>query len=275
MTDQPDGRADEAPGREPVPEAGEPPDGAPARVPPPPPAWPAPAPAAAAVTTRTGSWFAGLDPRGWRTTIAVAVLMVATVVTANLVNAAVPLPAEPSSPVEPGPAIPGTEPAPGDPTPVEPVEPAEPVAPGPVEPGDAVEVGYGLVLYPPAGWSVVGSEPGQVALQKGGVVLLALAIPYDGDPATLAEEYTAAFFADGQFTAAAPQAGTLGNGVPSVVIGWSGIVDGSQYDGAVAAGVASGTGMVLNVIAPKGQFGGVASDLDVIGDTLQIVPGGG
>ncbi len=234
------------------------------------PAWAAPA-APPAVATRTGSWFAGLDPRGWRTTVVAAVLMVATVFTANLVNAAVPLPAEPVAPVEPGPAIPGSEPAPGDPVPAEPA----PVEAGPVEPGDALEVGYGLVLYPPAGWSVVGAEPGQVALQKGGVVLLALAIPFDGDPAALADEYTAAFFADGQFTAATPQAGMLGNAIPSVVVGWSGFVDGSQYDGAVAAGVASGTGMVLNVIAPKGQFGAVASDLDVIGETLQIVPGGG
>lgn len=226
-------------------------------------------PTAAAVTTRTGSWFAGLDPRGWRTTLVVAALMVGAVVGANLVNAAVPLPEEPAIPDVPAPTIPGADPGPVEPGPVEP-----PADAGPVTPGSPVEVGHGLVLYPPAGWTVVAAETGSVALQKGGVILLALATPWEGDPASLADTYAQAFFAEGQFQSATPKTGTLGNGVPSVVIGWSGIVDGSQYDGAIAAGVASGTGMVLNAIAPKGQFQGVADDLDAIGETLQIVPGG-
>jgi hypothetical protein len=234
--------------------------------------WPAPAPVAAAVTTRTGSWFAGLDPRGWRTTIAAGVLMVATVLTANLVNAAVPLPAEPATAVDPGPAIPGGGPAPVDPE--DPAGPGVPADPGPVSPGDAVEVGGGLVLYPPTGWTVVSSEPGAVVLQKGGVVLVALTTPYEGDPGTLADGYAEAFFATGQFQASSPETGTLGNGIPSVVIGWAGIIDGGQYDGVIASGAASGTGMILNVVAPKGQLGGVADDLEIIGASLQITPGG-
>ena len=86
----------------------------------------------AAVTTRTGSWLAGLDPRGWRTTIVAGVLMIGTVVTANLVNAAVPLPEEPAAIVDPLPAIPGD----GSP-PIEPA-PGEAADPGPVGPGAAV-----------------------------------------------------------------------------------------------------------------------------------------
>jgi hypothetical protein len=32
--------------------------------------------------------------------------------------------------------------------------------------------------------------------------------------------------------------------------------------------------MILNVIAPKGQFESVAADIDTIGNTLQLNPGG-
>jgi len=254
MTDQPDGRLDE------------PPDGQPAT------AQMAPRPA---IATRTGSWFAGLDPRGWRTTIAAGVLMIATVLAANLVNAAVPLPEDPVAIVDPLPAIPGGGPSPADPEGVvDPAAPGDPADPGPVSPGDAVEVGGGLVLYPPTGWTVVSSEPGAVVLQKGGVVLVVLATPYEGDPAPLADGYAEAFFATGHFQASSPETGTLGNGIPSVVIGWAGIIDGGQYDGVIASGAASGTGMILNVVAPKGQLGGVADDLETIGESLQITPGG-
>lgn len=218
----------------------------------------------AAVTTRTGSWLAGLDPRGWRTTIVAGVLMIGTVVTANLVNAAVPLPADPAAIVDPLPAIPGDGSAPVEPA------PGEAADPGPVGPGAAVGIGGGLVLYPPAGWTVVSSEPGAVVLQKGGVVLVGLATPYEGDPAALADGYAEEFFATGQFQASSPETGTLGNGIPSVVISWAGIIDGGQYDGVIASGAASGTGMILNVVAPKGQLGGVADDLEIIGETLQI-----
>jgi hypothetical protein len=225
-----------------------------------------PGAAAAAVTTRTGSWFAGLDPRGWRTTVVVGALMVGTVLGANLVNAAVPLPAEPVAQEQPIPTIPADQPV------EPPVEP--PADPGPVGPGSAVEVGYGLVVYPPAGWTVVASEPGSVALQRGGVILLVLATPWEEDPAALADAYAEGFFADGQFQAATPQTATLGNGIPAVAIAWSGIIDGAQYDGVIAAGVESGTGAVLNAIAPSGQLQGVAGDLDTIAATLQVVPGG-
>lgn len=252
----------------------EPPLGTPAAPPAPTPAW-APPPgvapvdpgvAAAAVTTRTGSWFAGLDPRGWRTTIVAAALMIGTVAGANLVNAAVPLPADPVTPYQPVPTIPVDQPV------EPPVEP--PAEPGPVSPGGAVEVGYGLVVYPPAGWTVVAAEPGSVALQRGGVILIVLATAWPDDPAALADAYTEGFFADGQFQSATPQTATLGNGIPAVAIAWSGIIDGAQYDGVIAAGVESGTGVVLNAIAPAGQLQAVADDLDTIAATLQVVPGG-
>jgi hypothetical protein len=235
----------------------------------------APAPAAppppvaapvAAVATRTGSWFAGLDPRGWRTTIIVAVLMVGTVFAANFVNAAVPLPTDPGTPVEPGPGVPGTTPLPDDPGPVD---------PGPVSPGAGVEVGGGVVVFPPDGWTVVGSEQGQVIFQKAGVIFIAIAGAYEGSPEDLANGYREAFGgAMSQFSSGEPQGAQLGSGIPAVVFSYVGITDGSQVDGVIAAGVSSGTGVILNIFAPKGQLQSVADDLDVIGNTIQITPGG-
>lgn len=261
MTDLPAG---EPTGQPASPPAAPPPVAAPVA---PPPVAAAPVAAAPIATaTRAGSWFAGLDPRGWRTTIVVAVLMIGTVFGANLVNAAVPLPTGTGTPVEPGPGVPGATPLPGDPAPAN---------PGPVSPGTPVEVGSGVVLYPPSGWTVVGSEQGQVVLQKAGVVLIAIAGSYKGTPEELAIGYRDAFAAEmGQFSAGEFQGGQLGNGIPAVVFQYVGITDGNQVDGVMAAGVGSGTGVILNILAPKGQLESVSGDLDVIGNTLQITPGG-
>lgn len=197
--------------------------------------------------------------------------MVGTVLGANLVNAAVPLPTEPMTPDQALPAIPVEPPVePGLDVPLDPR-----VEPGPVSPGSAVDVGYGLVVHPPGGWTVVAAEPGSVALQRGGAFLLVLAAPWLDDPASLADSYAEGFFADGQFQSATPQAATLGSGIPAVTIAWSGIIDGVHYDGVIAAGAESGTGAVLNAVAPAGQLQSVADDLDAIAATLLIVPGGG
>jgi hypothetical protein len=273
MADRPPGAGDEIPDVVPVEVLVDVPAGGSAVLPPPVPPAAAPAwaafgdPVGAAAATRTGSWVGGLDRRGWRTTIAAGLLMVATVVTANLVNAAVPLPADPAAVPGGGAAIPGDGAAPVDPA------PATPADPGPVSPGDVVEVGGGLVLRPPAGWTVVSAEAGSVVLQKGGVVLVAIATAWDDDPASLADSYAEAFFATGQFQSSSPETGTLGNGIPAVVLSWTGIIDGAPYDGVIASGASAGTGMILNVVAPKGQLGSVVDDLATIGDTLRIDAG--
>jgi hypothetical protein len=225
-----------------------------------------PSVARAAVATRSGSWFSGLDPRGWRTTMIVAAIMIGTVVGVNVVNAAIPLPAETTGAVEPGPGVPGSTPQADD--------PAAPDT-GPVAPGTPVDVGSGVAVYPPEGWTVTGSEQGQVVLQKGGVVALVLAGAYDGTPAELEAEYSKAFFeANGQFSSGDPQSTEIGNGIPAVAVGYTGVSDGNQLDGVMAIGVASGTGVVVNAFAPSGALEPVVADLDSLVTTLQLAPGG-
>jgi hypothetical protein len=239
-----------------------------------PPVWGSPTdapPAAGAPTstaqvglaTRSGSWFAGLDPRGWRTTIVAAVLMFGVVFGVNLVNAAVPLPADPGQ-LDPGSGVPGMPtPGPGQPT-------TPPVEPGPVEPGAGVDVGSGVVAYPPAGWSVVGAEPGQAILQKGGAVLVIGALPWTDTPLALATAYRDAFFAAGELTANEPETGEIGNGIPAVGFGYTGILDGTPVDGAMFAGATGTTGVVVNVFAASGTLRALGDDIDEILATIQV-----
>jgi hypothetical protein len=230
----------------------------------PPPAAPA---AAAAVATRAGSWFAGLDPRGWRTTIVAAVLMVGTVFGANLVNAAVPLPSSTGT-VDPGPGVPADPNTdPGQPT-------APPVDPRPIPPGTGLDVGSGAIVYPPDGWSVVGSTSGQVVLQKGAAVILLLGLEWRASPLDLLVAYRDEFFTAGQFTANEPQSLEIGSGIPAAAFQYTGVLEGTQVDGAIIAGAGGGSGILVNVVASAGGLQGVSDDLDHIVGSVQLTGGG-
>ena len=278
MTDlragEPNGQPASRPGA-PPPAATPPAAGPPAATPPaplPPPVADAAAPPfaaaalAAGVTTRDGSWLAGLDPRGWRTTVIAAVIMLTTVFGANFVNAAIPLPADPGT-VNPGPEVPvGRGPDPGRPT-------APPVEPGPVAPGAGIDVGYGVVAYPPNGWTVVGSESGRVVLQKAGAIVIVVGLPWRQSPADLATAYRDAFFTAGQFTAGEPESGEIGGGIPAVALAYTGILEGTQVDGAIFAGASGGTGAVVNAFAAKGGLEGLKNDVDAMLGTIQVTGG--
>ncbi len=273
MTELPDGVRGGAPS-EPAPAS--------TASPPAEPAAPVPAPAApivpppidptalaAGLATRSGSWFAGLDPHGWRTTIVAAALMIGVVFGANIVNAAVPLPTDPGT-VDPGPQLPvGPTPGPGESEP-----PAQPVpspnAPGPVQPGTGVEIGSGVVVYPAAGWTVVGSEPGQTVLQKAGTILIVGAVPWTDTPLALATAYRDAFFAGEELTANEPEPGEIGSGIPAVAFAYSGVLQGTQVDGAMFVGATGQTGIVFNVFGASGTLRSVSDDLDSILATVQV-----
>ncbi len=222
-----------------------------------------PAETPAAPAPPTSPALARLDPHGWRTTVIVAAIMLATVFGANLVNAAVPLPASLGT-VDPGPEVPvgpGTDPS-------QPAAP--PVEPGPVVPGTGLDVGYGVVVYPPDGWTVVGSESGQAILQKGGALILVLGTPWTTSAVDLVVAYRDAFFEDGQLTANEPQSFEIGDGIPAAGFQYAGILAGSQVDGAMIAGTAEGSGVVVNVVVAAGGLEGVSDDVDHLLDTIQI-----
>ena len=73
-----------------------------------------------------------------------------------------------------------------------------------------MEIGSGVVDYPPAGWTRDRSEPGQTVLQKAGVVMIIGALAWTDTPLALATAYRDAFFASGELTANEPTSGEIG-----------------------------------------------------------------
>ncbi len=191
-------------------------------------------------------------------------VIVGVVLGANIVNAALPLPQDPSI-VDAGPGIPS------DPQPVDEPQPS-PVEPGPVTAGDAVEVGGGFVIFPPDGWTSVGSEDGTV-LQKNGVLMIVAGFPWEQSATDLASAYRDAWFEGGQFTGDDPEAGTLGNGVPAAGLNYTGIWNGTQVDGAIISAAVAGSGLIINIVGPTGGLNAVSSDLDIILGTVQHTGG--
>ncbi|HYN47607.1 MAG TPA: hypothetical protein VER83_02005, partial [Candidatus Nanopelagicales bacterium] len=119
----------------------------------------------------------------------------------------------------------------------------------------------------------VGSESGQVVLQKAGAIVIVLGVPWQQSPADLATAYRDAFFASRQLTANEPESGEIGNGIPAVALAYTGILEGTQVDGAIFAGASGGTGVAVNVFAAQGGLQGLGSDIDAILGTIQVAGG--
>lgn len=201
-----------------------------------------------------------------RTTILSAVIMIGVLFGVNIVNAAVPLPTDPGF-LNPGPGVPVD---PNQPT-QDPNQPtAAPVDPGPVAPGAGLKIGAGVVIYPPDGWTVLGTENGVTVLQKGGVVMIVAGIEWGGTPLELAAAYRDAWFAGGQFAGNDPESGSLGNGVPGAALSYSGILDGSQVEGIIVTGATGGAGAIFNVFGAQGSLNGVSDDINTVFGTVQF-----
>jgi hypothetical protein len=210
---------------------------------------------------------------GLRTTILSAAIMIGVVFGVNVVNAAVPLPQDPGF-VDPGPAAP-LDPNPPAQDPDRPQPTMTPVEPGPVAPGAALQVGAGVVIYPPDGWTALGTEDGVTVLQKGGVVMIVAGIEWGGTPLELAAGYRDAWFEGGQFAANDPESGSIGNGVPGAALSYSGILEGTQVEGIIVSGATGGAGVILNTFGAQGSINGVSNDLNSVFGTVQFTGGEG
>jgi hypothetical protein len=218
-------------------------------------------------------------------------IMIAALFGANLVNAALPLPEEPTF-VDPGPGLPldpggpietqAPQPTqePGGPIetsiPIQtlpPLETAPPVDPGPVNPGAGVDVGAGFVIFPPDGWSAVGGENGLTVFQKSGVLMIVGGLPWTGTPSELATQYRDAWFEGGQFSGDDPQPGSIGNGIPAAGLNYTGVIDGTQVDGGIITGATNGAALLINVFGASGSLNGVSADLDTVLNTVQYTGG--
>jgi hypothetical protein len=134
-------------------------------------------------------------------------------------------------------------------------------------------VGAGFVIYPPDGWSTVGSQSGLTVLQKGGALLIVGGLPWTGTPTELATQYRDAWFAGGKFTGDDPQSGSMGNGIPAAGLSYTGVLDGTQIDGAIVTGATNGSGILFNFFGAQGSLNGVSADFDTILKTVQYTGG--
>ncbi len=208
---------------------------------------PGAAPGGPVPTARPGT-LAGLDPRGWRTTIIAAVLMIGVVGGANLINTAVPLPADPGSD---GTQQGGLE------------------QPGPVTPGEAIDVGNGIQVEAPGGWSVTGSSNGQVTLQKGQAVIVVEGGPYGGTTSDLQATIHDSIFEKSQGTAGQPQDITFGPGIDGLAVRYT-MVAPDEVDGIYVVGISSGTAVIGIIATPPGLLRQYAGDMDSVLASLVI-----
>jgi hypothetical protein len=205
--------------------------------------------------------------RGWRTTIAVATVILAVVIGVNVADAAIPLPDNPAPFDAPGlpdasfPADPG---APGGPDAT-----LTPIDRGPVEDGDQLDVGQGYSIRLPGGWTLVSQEDGVTVLQQGAALLLIDALPTEDTPEDLAQWYRDAWFQDGSYTGGDPASRTIGAGIPAADLDYTGTFDGTTVDGRIVTAAEDGAGLLVNVFAPTGSLTEVAPDLESILASVQ------
>lgn len=233
--------------------------GAPGAAPasPPPIPW---APAKAKIMAFGAAAEAASGTHGLRTSIAAAAIMVGVLLGANVINAAVPLPGNPAT-VNTGPAAPQN--------PAQPGTPANPANPGPIAAGDAVDIGNGVSVRPPTGWSIVGQDSGMTGFGKGNVVVIAGGIAWNDKAVALAQQYRDAWFKQGQFTGEDPQTGAI-NGYDGSVLNYTGTLQDKQVDGGIVALVKGGKAALLNMFGPTGSLKDVSGDLNDFINSVQI-----
>jgi hypothetical protein len=218
------------------------------------------APAKAKILQFGAAAQAASGTHGLRTSIAAAAIMVGVLLSANVINAAMPLPGTPQV-VNTGPQVPQNPGQPGT--------PANPANPGPIAAGDTVDLGNGVTVRPPKGWSVAGQDQGMVGFSKGDVIVIAAGLVWKNSAVDLATQYRDSWFKQGQFTGEDPQTGTI-NGSDGAVLNYTGTVKGQQLDGGIVALVKGGKAGLLNMFGPSGSLKDVSGDLNDFINSMQI-----
>jgi len=128
----------------------------------------------------------------------------------------------------------------------------------------------GVALHPRAGWAVQHRDDEATVhhlLLAGGSTALDVVVldGYDGTAATLSEEYATRVLRGqlDRLTIGDPETGRLDSGTSTVRFGYVGIThDGLAVEGVVTTAVGrSGTGVVFDGYAPKGDLASAVGDL--------------
>jgi hypothetical protein len=206
--------------------------------------------------------------RGWRTTIAVASVILVIVIGVNVADAAIPLPDHPAA--ADGRAVPDAS-FPTDPdAPGAPDATLTPVGRGPLEQGEELDVGLGYTIRSPGGWTVVSQEDEVTVLQRGAAVLVFEAIASEETPEDLARRYRDAWFQDGSYTGGDPASRTVGDGIAAAQLDYTGAFEGTAVDGRIVTATADSAGLIVNLFAPTGALTEAAPDLETILASLRL-----
>ena len=199
--------------------------------------------------------LARLEPAGWRVTIIVFILMIAGIGGVNLLDAIIPVPAGTVGGTSSG----GTSTGPT----------------GPTDPGVAIDVHNGYQVYAPDGWQIVENDSQGLYLGKGSGVIAIQTQAFDGSLSDFEAAYrTVEFAATGAGTAATdPTQGTIGGGVPALVVSYTMATDKGQIDGAYVAGLRGGVGIIVDLVTPSGSIDRYADDLNQLLRTVQFEGG--
>lgn len=213
----------------------------------PPPAAPPPPPArgpAFDATVQARALLSHLDPSGLRPTFAVAGVIIAIFLGAQLLNAILPVSA---------------------------------VGPGtPLPPGSALPIGPLRVPLEP-GW-VTQEVPGSsivVRLVKGSVAIdvFSVIVPASTDAGSVYTSYLNSMALDATgFGATAPSPIQIGNGNPAVRGTYTGVFGQNQVEGEVTALVHGGSGWIFDVWASSGTLRSLVPEAERMIDNTQVQP---
>lgn len=238
--------ASEAPGA-PLPAPGAPPPPTPPPVAPPAP--PDIADAFGALTGHGRSMLSRLDPSGWRSTLTVAGVMAAVVFGSLFLNAIVPVSARPGPGGQPGPT--------------------------PVTSGRGVQLGGGVIIYPPAGWTAESLGSGQLRLSQGAVVVdVRLNATFQGDAATLVDSFVREVMQPqaSQFSSTPVQVVPVAAGAPGARATYSGNFEGISYplEGQLTGVILRGRPLLFDAYAPQGQLAPALSEIGTLIETVEV-----
>ena len=217
---------------------------------PPPAAPPAPpaAPPAPPPTSRFGlprAALAGLDPRGWRGTLALGAALIVLTVGTQAINAAIPVPT--------GPVDPGTE-------------------------GGGIPVSTRVAIHPASGWTVGGrlESPDGIRFEHGDVVLDVRTTTWTtGGPGPFLSDYLKKTVEPDttSFDLTSVDETVVANQYPAVLATYVGTFKGvaSPLEGRVIGIVfKDGLAIVFDAWAPEGSLSADLDDLKDMLDTVEV-----
>lgn len=138
-----------------------------------------------------------------------------------------------------------------------------------------LEVGAGVMVTVPAGWSRAGSSaaalPEGVSIQKQGVIVSFLAEDFPGTTEDLFQEQRASIEKDlTLFQAPPPEDVRVAGDLPGLQTGFSGTIGGVSIEGQITVATSSDLGVVVVAYSSSGQMPSARDELTQMITTMKV-----